>query len=116
MTSGTEATRGRNRLLPEGFAAPPIPARLQNPKPDWLVAYLFLAPAAAIFTAFIAYPLADGVATAFTNRIIARSGEFIGLSNFATLFADPYFQRSALNVCAPSTSSWRTWAPPSLAA
>jgi multiple sugar transport system permease protein len=41
--------------------------------------------------------LADGVATAFTNRIIARSGEFIGLSNFATLFSDPHFQRSALN-------------------
>lgn len=61
------------------------------------MAYIFLAPAAAIFAAFIAYPLVDGISTAFSDRMIAQTGHFIGLSNFIELFTDPTFGRAALN-------------------
>lgn len=92
MASGMQADR-----LPAGFKAPPVPVRRNRRKPDWLVAYIFLAPAAAVFAAFIAYPLADGVTAAFTDQMVGRQGQFVGLANFFTLLADPHFQRAALN-------------------
>ncbi|WP_144409460.1 carbohydrate ABC transporter permease [Martelella endophytica] len=86
-----------SKTLPEGFSTPPVPVRPRRHRPDWLMAYIFLAPAAAIFAAFIAYPLVDGVSTAFTDRMIAQGGEFNGVSNFVTLFSDPGFGRASLN-------------------
>ncbi|WEK52068.1 MAG: sugar ABC transporter permease [Candidatus Kaistia colombiensis] len=83
--------------LPKGFTAPPIPRRHPTRRPDWLAAYLFLAPAAAVFAAFIAYPLVDGVLTSFTSNVVGRNGQFIGFANFATLLADPHFARAAMN-------------------
>jgi multiple sugar transport system permease protein len=83
--------------LPEGFSAPPLPQRKVSRRPDWLMAYIFLAPAAAVFAAFIAYPLADGISTAFSNQMVGRTADFIGFDNFVTLFSDANFQRSALN-------------------
>lgn len=89
--------KARQSALPPGFTAPPLPIRTRSSKPDWLSAYLFLAPAAAIFAAFLAFPLADGIATAFSSRMVGHEGEFIGLSNFTELLADPNFRRSAWN-------------------
>jgi multiple sugar transport system permease protein len=63
----------------------------------WLVAYVFLAPAAVIMAGVIAYPLIDGIATAFTDREIARPGTYIGFDNFVTLLGDPNFARAAWN-------------------
>ncbi|MBD9489507.1 carbohydrate ABC transporter permease [Ensifer sp. ENS11] len=83
--------------VPSGFTAPPLPMRSLSRTPDWLSAYLFLAPIAAVFAALLAYPLADGISTAFSNRMIGREGEFTGLANFAELLADPHFQRAAWN-------------------
>ena len=83
--------------VPAGFSSPPLPSRKRRHKPDWLVAYLFLAPAAAIFAAFVAYPLIDGISTAFTSRAVAQPGVFVGLQNFAKLFADPQFRLAAWN-------------------
>ncbi|WP_085585244.1 carbohydrate ABC transporter permease [Thalassospira mesophila] len=84
--------------LPDGFDSPPMPtAKRRRTRPDWLVAYVFLAPIAAVFAAFIAYPLADGISTAFTDRAIAHAGNFVGLQNFVTLFNDPEFLRAAWN-------------------
>ncbi len=83
--------------LPEGFSAPPLPERKVSRRPDWLMAYIFLAPAAAVFAAFIAYPLVDGISTAFSDQMVGRTAEFVGFDNFITLFSDPNFQRSAVN-------------------
>lgn len=94
LSVATDQARGG---LPEGFSAPPVPPRVRSRKPDWLVAYLFLAPAAAVFAALIAFPLVDGVGTAFTNQVVGRAGSFVGFENFAKLFVDPNFQRAALN-------------------
>jgi multiple sugar transport system permease protein len=65
--------------------------------PDWLVAYAFLAPAAAVFLGLITYPLLDGISTAFTDRAIARPGSYVGLANFAHLLADPIYRRAVFN-------------------
>lgn len=64
---------------------------------DWLAAYLFLAPAAAIFAALIAFPFADGIATAFTNKAVAKPGDYIGLGNFISLMSDSHFATAAIN-------------------
>jgi multiple sugar transport system permease protein len=65
--------------------------------PDWVVAYLFLAPAAAVFLGLITYPLIDGINAAFTDRGIARPGAYVGFQNFAKLFADPDYLRAIRN-------------------
>lgn len=85
--------------LPPGFRSPPPPVRPlpKSRSRDGLTAYLFLAPAFVVFGALIIYPLIDGVATAFTDRVIARGGVFVGLQNFFTLFSDEVFARAALN-------------------
>lgn len=86
------------RAVPAGFSSPPPPERPRRThRPDWLVAYMFMAPAAAIFAALITYPLVDGIATAFTDRAIAQPGKAVGFANFAALFADPVFLHSAWN-------------------
>lgn len=65
--------------------------------PDWIYAYLFLAPAAAVFFVLITYPVIDGIKTAFTNRAIAQAGEFTGLDNFVYLFGNADYWRALLN-------------------
>ena len=65
--------------------------------PDWLVAYLFLAPAAAVFLGLITYPVLDGIQAAFTDRAIGRQGEWTGFANFAKLLDDPIYVRAVAN-------------------
>lgn len=87
-----------NSRLPPGFRSPPAPVRpQQKPRRSDLTPYLFLVPAFLIFAGLIVYPLIDGIATAFTNRVIARGGQFVGLDNFLTLFQDELFARAAYN-------------------
>lgn len=45
----------------------------------------------------VAYPLVDGVATAFTDRAVARAGKFVGFANFAELWGDPIFRLAVWN-------------------
>ena len=48
--------------------------------PDWLVAYLFLAPAAAVFLGLITYPVLDGIHAAFTDRaMVSRANGLASL-------------------------------------
>lgn len=82
--------------LPEGFTAPPVRRRRRH-RPDWLVAYLFLAPAAAIFATFVAYPVVDGVATAFSDKMVGQESHAVGWANFIKLFSDPHYARAAWN-------------------
>lgn len=83
--------------LPEGFTVRSLPGRKARRWPDGLTAYLFLVPAFIVFGGLIVYPLIDGIATAFTDRVIARGGKFVGFDNFLALFADEIFLRAAYN-------------------
>jgi multiple sugar transport system permease protein len=84
--------------LPPRFRSPPPPVRpKKRPAPPAFTAYAFLIPAFLVFGGLIVYPLIDGVVTAFTDRVIARGGQFVGIQNFATLFGDEIFLRAAWN-------------------
>jgi multiple sugar transport system permease protein len=84
-------------MVQQNIAARSISAMREWRQRDWLAAYIFLAPAAAIFAALIAYPFADGIATSFTDRAVAQPGSFIGFDNFAKLMTDEHFLGAAMN-------------------
>ncbi len=66
----------------------PRPGRICAEILPTIEAYCYLLPVLAILIGLAAFPLIDGIYTSFTNREVAKAGSFIGLGNFATLFAD----------------------------
>lgn len=66
--------------------------------------YLFIAPFIIGFLIFGLYPLYNTFALSFTNTTImtGESAEFIGLKNFARLFADDFFMTAIKN-------TWLIW-------
>jgi multiple sugar transport system permease protein len=54
-------------------------------------------PAAGLLLLFLTYPLGLGVWLAFTDTTIGRPGEFVGLWNYESLFADSVFWLSVTN-------------------
>ena len=63
---------------------------------QWL-GFWFMAPAVALLTLFLAYPLFLGVWLSFTNTKIGRAGKFVGLENYAWLLDDNVFWLSVTN-------------------
>jgi multiple sugar transport system permease protein len=59
--------------------------------------WLFLAPALAIILCFIVGPFFSTLQLAFTDSLLLRPGDFIGLANFERLFSDPRFGTALLN-------------------
>ncbi|HEY4442601.1 MAG TPA: sugar ABC transporter permease [Candidatus Elarobacter sp.] len=70
----------------------PLLARLDSPR---VLGYLLITPAAIILLGLLAYPLLLGVWLSLTSATIGKAGEFIGLQNYATIFADPTFRGAA---------------------
>lgn len=60
-------------------------------------AWMFLAPLLAVLLGLAAYPLVDGIWTAFTSRGIARAGAFVGFANFRALLDDPVYRLAIVN-------------------
>src|SRR5258706_3556500 len=58
---------------------------------------LFLFPAALILLVFLTYPLGLGVWLGFTDARIGRSGVFIGLENYQSLWDDSIYWLSVFN-------------------
>jgi multiple sugar transport system permease protein len=56
-----------------------------------------MVPAAGLLLLFLTYPLGLGIWLAFTDTTIGRPGEFIGLWNYESLFADSVFWLSVTN-------------------
>lgn len=63
---------------------------------DWIASYLFLLPALAFFSVFVAYPMLKGIYISFFSYTL-RDFEFIGLENYQTLFQDATFGKSMWN-------------------
>jgi multiple sugar transport system permease protein len=59
--------------------------------------FLFMIPAAGLLLLFLTYPLGLGIWLAFTDTTIGRPGEFVGLWNYESLFADRVFWLSVTN-------------------
>lgn len=83
---------------PAGAAATAAPIRLRRRRdlPD-LQAWLFLLPLLAVLLGLAAYPLLDGIWASLTSRAVGRPGGFVGLANFARLWADPAYGTALLN-------------------
>mgnify|MGYP001604587854 CR=1 FL=1 len=58
---------------------------------------LFMLPAAALLLVFLTYPLGLGTWLGFTDAKIGRTGEWVGLENFAYLVTDSVAQLSLFN-------------------
>ena len=86
--------------MPPSNAPTPAAHRRPGYRREQLSGWGMIAPAAALLLAFIFIPAILGFGLAFTNaRLISpRPIEFVGMDNFARLFADPTFYRALLNV------------------
>jgi multiple sugar transport system permease protein len=69
--------------------------RLQNNRN--LLGALFMLPAAVLLLLFLTYPLGLGTWLGFTDAKVGRSGEFIGLGNFAFLVGDDVTRLALFN-------------------
>jgi multiple sugar transport system permease protein len=67
---------------------------LDNPG---VLAFLFMLPAATLLLVFLTYPLGLGIWLGFTDTKIGRSGVFIGLENYESLFQDSMFWLAVSN-------------------
>lgn len=64
---------------------------------DALTGYSFLLPNLALLGVFLFIPVAWAVAISFQKTNGFGEGAFVGLANYARLFSDPVFWRSAFN-------------------
>jgi multiple sugar transport system permease protein len=62
-----------------------------------LLGLIFMLPAAVFLLVFLTYPLGLGVWLGFTDTRIGRSGIFIGLENYQSLWGDHVFWLSVFN-------------------
>ncbi len=76
-----------------------LPERRLGPRWHWLsllddrtvMGIAFVIPALILMFLFLAYPLVLGIWLGFTNALIGRKGEFIGLGNYISLLQDALF-------------------------
>src|SRR5882672_10518084 len=63
--------------------------------PDWQLGWLLVAPVVIIVTVLLVYPFIDAILLSFQERFIGKTGTWVGLANYAALFADattPWFK------------------------
>ena len=61
---------------------------------DWPTAYLFVLPTVLLLFGLIGYPFFRAVYLSFHNAVGVRVGNFVGLENYANLWADSFFLRA----------------------
>ncbi len=67
---------------------------LDNPT---ILGILFVAPAELLLLVFLAYPFFLGLWLGFTDTVVGREGNFIGVENYADLLDDPSFWLTVFN-------------------
>jgi multiple sugar transport system permease protein len=77
--------------------APTAPARASLLQSKGFLGLLFMLPAAVFLLIFLSYPLGLGVWLGFTDTRIGRTGVFIGLENYQSLWDDSLFWLSVFN-------------------
>jgi ABC-type sugar transport system permease subunit len=65
-------------------------SRLSTSHPRW-APYVFMAPFVLIFCTFMVYPLVQSIVLAMQQTFGPKTTVFVGLKNFADLFADRFF-------------------------
>ncbi len=64
---------------------------------DARLGYVLVAPVVICLLLLVVYPFIFAVWISFTDRMIGRPGQFVGLANYAYLFGQPSFQASVRN-------------------
>ncbi|MEO7909281.1 MAG: sugar ABC transporter permease [Roseiflexaceae bacterium] len=59
--------------------------------------YLLVAPVVICLLVLVVYPFAFAIWISFTDRVIGRPGQFVGLANFVYLFGQSSFQATVRN-------------------
>jgi len=90
MPSATEAAVSRRPRRVTDIVAQALDDRR-------VLSFLFMLPAATMLLLFLTYPLGLGIWMGFTDVRIGRSGVFIGLENYISLFDDDVFWLSVFN-------------------
>ncbi|MGC4190697.1 MAG: sugar ABC transporter permease [Thermomicrobiales bacterium] len=62
-----------------------------------LTGYLLALPALVLLLGLVAYPFFFAIYIAFTDRIVGRSGHWVGFDNFRYLFNNPSFLKTVQN-------------------
>src|SRR5690349_9275843 len=62
-----------------------------------LLGYLLVAPVVICLLVLVVYPFVFAICISFTNRVIGRPGQLVGLANFAYVFGQPSFQSTVRN-------------------
>jgi ABC-type sugar transport system permease subunit len=62
-----------------------------------MIGYLLVLPAVLLLLALVAYPFFFAIAISFTDRMVGRAGNFVGLDNFRYLFNNPSFIKTVQN-------------------
>jgi multiple sugar transport system permease protein len=84
----------QQQLAPRAQARP---AGLTLRRRNSLLGYLLVAPVAICLLMLVFYPFVFAIWISFTDRVIGRVGQFVGLANYAYLFGQPSFQATVRN-------------------
>lgn len=71
--------------------------RTRRIKESRALPYLLIAPAVAIVAAVVIWPVAQTIWLSLYSGTIRNTGNFVGMENYQTLFADPDFLRALSN-------------------
>jgi ABC-type sugar transport system permease subunit len=75
----------------------PDAARRRGSHHKAITAWLFLAPSLIVLAAFTLYPMVQAAYLSLTDYNLIRAAEWVGLDNYAELFADPAFWNAFWN-------------------
>jgi ABC-type sugar transport system permease subunit len=71
--------------------------RLTLARRQAMIGYLLVIPALLLLLLLVAYPFFFAITISFTDRIVGRPGEWVGLENFRYLFNQPTFRKTITN-------------------
>jgi hypothetical protein len=84
-------------VLIEAPAVPRRPRRAWRVGREARLAYAVLAPTVLVILFLVAYPFFAAIYLSLQNKMVGAPGRFVGLSNYAELFRDEVFLRTAWN-------------------
>ena len=99
MSSGAhEAVAGRERIVPVGGAQVRPRNRLSlTVRGEGRLAYALLAPTLLVILFLVAYPFCAAIYLSVQDKMVGAPGRWVGLANYAELFRDDVFVRTAWN-------------------
>ena len=64
---------------------------------DWAAAYVFVLPTILLMGGLIAYALVRAVYMSFTNTVTLKTGHFVGMENYESVWSDAKVRRTGSN-------------------